>query len=103
MELTVAGTIHRLDRVRAHAGVDLTQGCQMVYFHTKKSQLGYFWRALEWKMLLYFMAIWYFCHLGSIVFPILVPCTKKNLGNPDSTLISVVINLRLQAYEDGSK
>jgi hypothetical protein len=31
----------------------------MVYFKTKSPNLGIFWRALEWKMLVYFMAIWY--------------------------------------------
>jgi hypothetical protein len=34
------------------------QGCQMVCFQTKNPNLGKFWRALEWKMLLYFMIIW---------------------------------------------
>jgi hypothetical protein len=49
------------------------QGCQMVFFKTKKPNLGKFWRALKWKMLeifnlrpfgnyydhlVYFMAIW---------------------------------------------
>jgi hypothetical protein len=29
------------------------QGCQMEYFQTKNSNLGKFWRALEWKMLEY--------------------------------------------------
>jgi hypothetical protein len=33
------------------------QGCQMVYLHTKITNFGIFWRALEWKMWLYFMAI----------------------------------------------
>jgi hypothetical protein len=33
------------------------QGCQMVHFQTKNPNLGKFWRALEWEMLLYFMAI----------------------------------------------
>jgi hypothetical protein len=33
------------------------QGCQMVYFQTKNPNLGKFWRALDWKMLIYFMAI----------------------------------------------
>jgi hypothetical protein len=33
------------------------QGCQRVYFQTKNSNLGKFWRALEWKMLVYFMTI----------------------------------------------
>jgi hypothetical protein len=34
------------------------RGCQMVYFQTKNPNLGKFWRALEWKMLKYFMTIW---------------------------------------------
>jgi hypothetical protein len=28
------------------------QGCQMVSFQTKNPNLGKFWRALEWKMLI---------------------------------------------------
>jgi hypothetical protein len=59
----------------------LGQGCQMVCFRTKNPNLGKFWRALEWKMLVYFMAIWQCCgnlvHIFSIV---LVYCTKKNLA-----------------------
>jgi hypothetical protein len=31
------------------------QGCQMVYFQTKNSNLGKYWRALEWKRLVYSM------------------------------------------------
>jgi hypothetical protein len=34
------------------------QGCQMVYFQTKNSNLGKFWRALEWKRLVYFIFVW---------------------------------------------
>jgi hypothetical protein len=34
------------------------QGCQMVYFQTKKTILGKIWRALEWKLLFYFMTSW---------------------------------------------
>jgi hypothetical protein len=30
----------------------------MVYFQTKNPNMGKFWRALEWKMLVYFMTIW---------------------------------------------
>jgi hypothetical protein len=36
----------------------LWQGCQMVYFQTKNPNLGKFWRALDWKMLVDFMALW---------------------------------------------
>jgi hypothetical protein len=34
-------------------------GCQMVYFQTKKPNLGNFWRVLQWNMLVYFTAICY--------------------------------------------
>jgi hypothetical protein len=30
----------------------------MVSFQTKNANLGKFWRALDWKMLIYIMAIW---------------------------------------------
>jgi hypothetical protein len=33
------------------------QGCQMVYFQTKNPNLGNFGKVLQWKMLVYFMAI----------------------------------------------
>jgi hypothetical protein len=36
----------------------LGQGCQMVSFQTKNPNFGNFWRALAWKMLIKFMAIW---------------------------------------------
>jgi hypothetical protein len=35
------------------------QGCQMVYFQTKNPYLGKFLRALDCKMLISFMDIWY--------------------------------------------
>jgi hypothetical protein len=35
-----------------------SQGCQMVCFLTKNTNLGKFWRVLQWKMLVYFMADW---------------------------------------------
>jgi hypothetical protein len=38
----------------------LVQGCQMVYFQIKITNLGIFWKGLGWKILVYFMAIWYF-------------------------------------------
>jgi hypothetical protein len=34
-----------------------TQGCQMAYFQNKDTNLGKFWRVLQWKVLIYFMAI----------------------------------------------
>jgi hypothetical protein len=70
---------------KAHFRSD--QGCQMVSFQTKIPYLGKFWRALEWKMLINFMAIWnilwlFHDHLVHFVFifPVLVSCTKKNLA-----------------------
>jgi hypothetical protein len=39
--------------------VCLNQGCQVVYFQTKIPNSGKFWRALECKMLVYFMTVWY--------------------------------------------
>jgi hypothetical protein len=36
----------------------MEQGCQMVCFQTKNPNFGKIWRALKWKMLLYFMTIW---------------------------------------------
>jgi hypothetical protein len=35
------------------------QGCQMVYFKAQNPNLGILSRALEWKMLAYFTAVWY--------------------------------------------
>jgi hypothetical protein len=35
-----------------------SQGCQMVYFQTKNTNLGKFWRALQWKILVNFITIW---------------------------------------------
>jgi hypothetical protein len=34
------------------------QGCQMVCFQTKNPNLGKFSRVLDWKMFIYYMAIW---------------------------------------------
>jgi hypothetical protein len=34
------------------------QGCQIVCFQTQNPDLGKFWRALDWKMFKYFVAIW---------------------------------------------
>jgi hypothetical protein len=36
----------------------LEQGCQMVYFQTKNTNMGKFLRPLEWKRLVYSWAIW---------------------------------------------
>jgi hypothetical protein len=64
----------------------------MVYFQTKNPNLGKFLRTVDWKMLMYCMAIWniletfgtYYDHLVHFVFIfyilVLVSCTKKNLA-----------------------
>jgi hypothetical protein len=64
----------------------------MVYFQTKNPN---FWRALEWKMLVYFMTIWYILWQCGIIygrlllflviwyiFPILVCSDQEKSGNP---------------------
>jgi hypothetical protein len=66
------------------------QGCQMVYFQTKNPDCGKLWRGLQWKMLVYYKAIWsifgyivwsFVIFYGYLVyFPVLVCCTKKNLA-----------------------
>jgi hypothetical protein len=38
--------------------VSVRQGCQMAYFKTQNPNLCKFWRVLQLKMLLYFIAIW---------------------------------------------
>jgi hypothetical protein len=69
----------------------------MVYFRTKNTNLGKVWRALEWKLLVYFMTIWNIlrsfgiCSLwpfglvcGHLVYfsPFWFVWTKKKSGNP---------------------
>jgi hypothetical protein len=64
----------------------------MVSFQTKNPNLGKFWRSLDWKMLIYFMAMWniyrhlgYFTGIWDILWPfgtffsVLVYCVNKNL------------------------
>jgi hypothetical protein len=70
----------------------MTQGCQMVYFQTKNPNLSAFWRALDWKMLIFLRLVGIFYgHLGYLVHFVLIcyfflfwyhVCTKKNLADP---------------------
>jgi hypothetical protein len=74
------------------------QGCQMAaFFQTKNPNLGKFSRDLQWKWLVYFMAIgpfydhlvyfaaiWYILWLFGIFFHVLVFCPKKNLATVPS-------------------
>jgi hypothetical protein len=77
------------------------QGCQMVFFQTKNPNVGKFWRALDWKTLVYFMVIWnslrpfgiFYCHLLKlwelgIFLTVLVNCAKKNLATLNQSNIS---------------
>jgi hypothetical protein len=66
----------------------------MVSFQTKNPTLGEFWRALDWKLLLYLMAIWnmlppfgiFYDHLVLLVFIWYIfsrfgkLCQEKNLA-----------------------
>jgi hypothetical protein len=72
------------------------QGCQNVWFQTKNPNLGKFWRALDWTILIYFSAIWnilapfgiFYGHLVQFVFVWYIfsgfgtMCHEKS-GNPD--------------------
>jgi hypothetical protein len=75
----------------------------MVYFQSKSTDLGKFWRALEWKMLTKFLiiydhlehyaAIWYnlwqfgiVCGHLVYIFPFWYVWTKKNLATLGQTL-----------------
>jgi hypothetical protein len=73
--------------------MDLQRGCQMVYFQAKNPTLGKFLRALDFKLLMYFIAVWNICQTFGIffdhlvhfvfiwyIFPVLASCTKKNLA-----------------------
>jgi hypothetical protein len=46
----------------------------MVHFQTKNPNMGNFWRALDWKMFVYFMAnwdiLWLFGNLKNVFQPI---------------------------------
>jgi hypothetical protein len=48
------------------------QGCQMVCFQTKNPNYGKIWRALEYKMSLYFMTFWNILQAFGIICSLLV-------------------------------
>jgi hypothetical protein len=58
----------------------LTRDARWFIFKPKNPNLGKFWRALDWKMLIYFTAIWYILCSFGIFFPVLESCTKKTLA-----------------------
>jgi hypothetical protein len=49
---------HTTKTVIRIARAEISHGCQMAKFQTKNPNLGRFWRVLQWKMLVYLMAIW---------------------------------------------
>jgi hypothetical protein len=53
-------------------GIYIHQGCQMVSFQTQNSNLGTILRALHWKMLIYFRAIWNILQIFGIFYDQLV-------------------------------
>jgi hypothetical protein len=72
------------------------QGCQMDCFQTKNPNFGKFWKALDWKMFIHFMAIWnifwrfgiFYDHLVHFVFilyiiPFFGIMYQEKYGNPD--------------------
>jgi hypothetical protein len=82
------------------------QGCKMVCFQTKNHNLGKFWRALEWKMLVYVMTIWnilrpfalfmtvcYKLWSFCIFFPRWYVWTKKNLATLLTTFACKLIKI----------
>jgi hypothetical protein len=57
------------------------QGCQMVYFQTKRPNLGKFGRVFQWKMLL-FVTIWYIFYGHLVHFSRFVVLHQEKPGNP---------------------
>jgi hypothetical protein len=55
--MEVVKSVHGGAAFQAYALFSFRQGCQMVCFKTKNPNLGKFYRALEWNMLVYFMVI----------------------------------------------
>jgi hypothetical protein len=77
----------------------------MAYFRAKNPNLGKFRSVLQWKRLVYYMAIgpilrlgiWYILWLSGIFFPFLVFCTKKKSGNPDQNNYYRSKSLRIES------
>jgi hypothetical protein len=54
----------------------------MVSFQTKNTNLGNFWRALDWKMLIYFMAPWNILQaFGTFCVRFWQPCAAVHKGS----------------------
>jgi hypothetical protein len=69
------------------------QGCQMVCFQTKNPNLGKFWRALEWKMQVYFVVIWNILRAFGNLWPF-GNCVMNNLA----TLLMTWTDLRPPSF-----
>jgi hypothetical protein len=87
---------------------DCHQGCQMVCFQTKNPNLGKFWRALEWKMLEYFMALFNILRSFGIfygdlhsnvviwcIFPRFGKLCQEKSGTPDCHIHQLLLPLLL--------
>jgi hypothetical protein len=81
----------------------------MVYFHTKNPNLGTFWRAFEWKMLVYRMVILYvlsiFCILNCLLvyyFWFIMPTNVKISTIPTLVDLSRVSNAMQSVHQNGS-
>jgi hypothetical protein len=87
-----------------------SQGCRMVYLQTKKPNLGKFWMALYWKMLIYYIAIWnilqefviFYDHLVHFVFICYIFSVfgimyQEKSGNPDASSFFLLPNGRLNS------
>jgi hypothetical protein len=69
--------------------MDREQGCQSVYFQTENPNLGKFWGALQWKLLLYLMPILeYFTAIWYILRPFGI-CISRPIGIGTSWLFGV--------------
>jgi hypothetical protein len=97
---------------KLYGNIAFKAGCQMIYFQAKNSNLGTFWRVLQWKMLVYcilqpfeifygdlvyFVVIWY-------IFPRFDILYLEKSGNLASRLgrvasqVSLVFNRRIPAF-----
>jgi hypothetical protein len=78
--------------------------------NTSLGKLGKFWRALDWKMMIYYMAIWNilqefgicYNHLVHFVyfFTVLVSCTNKNLATLQLCAKTLLQKIKSMTLED---
>jgi hypothetical protein len=88
----------------------MQQGCQMVYFQTKSTNVGKFWRTLDWKMLEHFMGIWNILRTFRICYDHLVHFSgfgityQEKSGNPGHTVVrpSLIVSKKVALTESSS-